>query len=245
MDVIELLIPSKVNMLPQDLFEKNKFATALLMPSLLHFYVDCERTGGSNQSDFLLFSLPFSCWCRYYEKFGIRYHIGNLMEYLWFRNVQFKQSLTKELQNKELFLRFATLLTNDATDLLDEALRKLEEIHDLETLRDSEQWATLSNAQKQEKQVISFSSLIVLTVSVQEHLQQLLRSTRSYNLLSQTSLKTFRYLSRDLVDPFLSPELIDRLGNERKREEEVGLIFSQPACSTIFWCFWRVPNAAN
>ena len=39
-----------------------------LIPSLLYLYVDIEFTGGANQ---------------FYEKFNVRYQIGELCEYLW------------------------------------------------------------------------------------------------------------------------------------------------------------------
>ncbi len=43
-----------------------------------------------------------------------------------------------------------------------------------------------------------------------EALQKLIGATRSYNLLAQSSLTMFRYLSSVVVEPFMAPELLDR-----------------------------------
>lgn len=58
----------------------------------------------------------------------------------------------------EQFLRFVTLLTNDATFLLDEALHKMEEIHELERVRaDAAQWGALTQEQQQVRRMASFA----------------------------------------------------------------------------------------
>jgi ubiquitin conjugation factor E4 B len=95
------------------------------------------RTGGNNQ---------------FYEKFTIRYRISEVLEYLWFSNDLFRNAIIAECSNQALFLRFVTLLTNDATFLLDEAIHKLEEIHELEKLRENQaQWNALNPDQQNEK----------------------------------------------------------------------------------------------
>jgi ubiquitin conjugation factor E4 B len=180
-DVLQVLLPTKNNLLPIDMFEKNQFVVKMLIPGLINFYIDCERTGGNNQ---------------FYDKFSIRYRISDIIEYLWNLNSVFRESLIVVCNDHDLFLRFVTLLTNDATFLLDEAIHKLEEIHELEKAKDSGEWRRLPQEQQQEKE---------------DNLRDLMRATRSYNLLSQATFKLFRNLSMEVVDPFMSPELIDRL----------------------------------
>ncbi len=184
-DMFSVMLPSKNNNFPPDLFERNKFAVLNIIPALIRFYIDCERTGGNNQ---------------FYDKFSIRYRISEIIEHLWNSpnsDSLFRKSLITECRNTSLFLRFVTLLTNDATFLLDEAIHKLEEIHELEKMRESfAAWNALSEQQQEEKN---------------EHLGQLIRATRSYNLLANSSVKLFFNLSTQIVDPFMAPELVDRL----------------------------------
>lgn len=53
----------------------------------------------------------------------------------------------------------------------------------------------------------------MLLLAQTEQLGQLTRATRSYNLLAMSSIRLFRNLSTEVVDPFMSPELVDRLAS--------------------------------
>ena len=170
-EVLQCLIPSRNNGLPADMFGRNKFVQTLLIPALVRWYVDCERTGSHNA---------------YYEKFSIRYRISEIIEYLWNLQTTFRDAMLLLCHNDSVFLQFMTLMLNDSVYLLDEALSNLEQIHKLEA----------SASQSQDEL---------------EKLHQLTRSTRSYNLLSNASMKMFRDLSSHAAETFMKPELIDRL----------------------------------
>ena len=58
----------------------------------------------------------------------------------------------------------------------------------------------------------AFGKFLFLKISLSKNdqLGNLIRNTRSYNLLAIASVKLFRNLSTQVVDPFMSPELVDR-----------------------------------
>ncbi|KAI9594512.1 ubiquitin elongating factor core-domain-containing protein [Syncephalis fuscata] len=87
-----------------------------LMPTMMKFYIEVERTGLSSQ---------------FYDKFNIRYNISQIV----------KQRLRRESQNTEFFVQFVNLLMNDTTYLLDEALSKLAEIRNIQNeMADTTTW---------------------------------------------------------------------------------------------------------
>lgn len=86
---------------------------------------------------------------QFYEKFSIRYHISHIFKSIWDDPSHRKKFITEsryvysfiycqELglseskRNAEQFVRFAALIMNDTTYLLDESLSKLKEIQALQ-----------------------------------------------------------------------------------------------------------------
>lgn len=203
-ELMLVLIPNPTNGLPAALFESNATARDLLVPALLRFYIDVERTGGHNQFFDKVFCFCFWRGCRcplthsHGEQFSIRYRVSGLLEYLWHApgTRVFRDAFIAQCHDRALMLRFVTLLTNDATYLLDEALTKLEQIHEVEVLHaDAAAWGALPPAEREAK--------------LERH-RTLVDSTRSYNLLSMASIQMFRYLSAEVVEPFMADELLER-----------------------------------
>ncbi|KAI7823731.1 ubiquitin elongating factor core-domain-containing protein, partial [Kickxella alabastrina] len=90
---------------------------AYLVPALLRFYVDVERTGASSQ---------------FYDKFNVRYYIARTLRALWARGSN--QATTGSAQrDRRVIEEFVARLMTDTTYLLDESLSKLALIRDLET----------------------------------------------------------------------------------------------------------------
>lgn len=189
-------------------------------------YVLVERTGMSSQ---------------FYDKFGIRYNICRVFDAMWevgrskvgasmvstagssseidsllyTESCAYAQNFTSENSNSEfslalrtpytatlrkdyshdtdLLVRFVNLLMNDLTYLLDEGLGNLMQIHDSENELAS---GNLEGQQQQE--------------SIRR-LSELERSTSSYIHLANETLRQFQFLSASLPQPFLRPEIIDRL----------------------------------
>ena len=90
--------------------------------------LEVENTGGHNQ---------------FYEKFNMRYHISQILKKLW-ADGAFKVKVIEESQyvfflyrviwirDTEFFVKFVNLLMNDTTYLLDESLKKLAEIKNIQ-----------------------------------------------------------------------------------------------------------------
>jgi ubiquitin conjugation factor E4 B len=96
----------------------------------------------------------------------------------------------------DVFIRFVNMMMNDTRYLLDEGLTKLSEINTIQSEMESAGWESLTPQQKQEK-------LTTLTQSE--------RQATSYMALASQTLETFNYVSKDIPEPFLMPEIIDRL----------------------------------
>ncbi|XP_059145993.1 ubiquitin conjugation factor E4 B-like isoform X2 [Physella acuta] len=152
-----------------------------LVPSLMKFYTDVETTGASSE---------------FYDKFTIRYHISIIFKTMWtMTSHQFK--FMEEARSGKQFIKFVNMLMNDTTFLLDESLDCLKRIHEIQDLMDSEaKWNALNKEQQQSK---------TRQLSSDE------RQCRNYLTLATETVEMFHYLSTKIVEPFLVPELADRL----------------------------------
>jgi len=89
------------------------------------------------------------------------------------------------------------MLMNDTTFLLDESMDALKRIHEVQQeLDDNKKWAEQSQETQQTR---------LRTLSQDE------RQCRSYLTLARETVDMFHYLTQDIKEPFLRPELIDRL----------------------------------
>merc|ERR1719150_2658783 len=152
-----------------------------LPSALMRFYTEVEQTGSSNE---------------FYDKFTIRYHISIIMKSMW-ESATHKMAIISESHNGKNFIKFINMMMNDTTFLLDESLDALKRIHDVqEDMNDPVKWAN----QSQEQQT-----------SRARQLSQDERQCRSYLTLARETVDMFHYLTQEIHQPFLRPELADRL----------------------------------
>lgn len=151
--------------------------------ALMKFFADVESTGASSE---------------FYDKFTIRYHISVIMRALW-KDPIHQSTIIEESRNGQYFVRFINLLMNDTTFLLDESLETLKRIHELQSEMDNkEAWTN----QPQEQQTTRMRQL-----------QSDERQCKSYLTLANEIVEMFYYLTKLTKEPFLRPELVDRLAS--------------------------------
>jgi len=154
-----------------------------LARALMKFYTDVESTGASSE---------------FYDKFTIRYHISVIFKSMW-THIVHQDAIVSESKSTTsgLFVRFINMLMNDTTFLLDESLESLKRIHEIQEAMDrKEEWERQSHEQRQsrERQLTSDE-----------------RQCRSYLTLASETVDMLEYLTASIVEPFLKPELVDRL----------------------------------
>jgi ubiquitin conjugation factor E4 B len=97
----------------------------------------------------------------------------------------------------EHFVRFANLLMNDATYLLDESLSKLAEIYSIQLeMRDQQAWAARDPTERKERE---------------EHLRTIEGHATSYTALGKSTVTLLKEFTAEAKAPWMSPELVDRL----------------------------------
>lgn len=121
-------------------FEKHPVILQQLVPSLVRLYVDIEFTGRHAQ---------------FYEKFHMRAMISEVLTYVW--TIAEHNKAWKYVANQEggrgVYLQFCNMLVNDSIFLLDDSLKKLEEIKEIETLMSKEdEWNALSQEERQDRE---------------------------------------------------------------------------------------------
>ena len=165
------------DIIPASLVEylpNHKFSQLYLTSGLMKLYIDIEHESS------------------FYEKFNYRYYISLLLKNLW-RSTPYKQSFI-QITNKTddtSFMKFFNLLLNDAIYLLDESLKDLQKIKEIQTLMDSPtEWNALTQQEKTDKT---------------NALAQYERFVKSYILLANETVHMLSYLSEDIPKPFLRP----------------------------------------
>ncbi|KAK9722707.1 Ubiquitin conjugation factor E4 [Basidiobolus ranarum] len=132
---------------------------------------------------------------QFYDKFNIRYNISQVLKAAW-KNQIHKERLAQE-SGSEMFVRFINLLINDTTYLLDEGLSKLSEIHTIQKeMADTVAWNQRPNQERTERETL---------------LQQDERQAQSCIALGNETVNMLCYLTESIVDPFMTPEIVDRL----------------------------------
>ena len=145
------------------------------------FISEVEQTGASSE---------------FYDKFTIRYHISIILKSMWESPVH-KVAIINESKSGKQFVKFINMLMNDTTFLLDESMDALKRIHEVqEEMADTKKWAELGQEAQQTKL---------------RNLNQDERQCRSYLTLARETVDMFHYLTQDIKEPFLRPELVDRL----------------------------------
>ncbi|XP_044253730.1 ubiquitin conjugation factor E4 B [Tribolium madens] len=166
-----------------DRFMSHEISRTVLPSALMKFYTDVETTGSSSE---------------FYDKFSIRYHISLIIKGMWNSAIH-RQTLVNESKSGKQFVKFVNMLMNDTTFLLDESLESLKRIHEVqELISDEEKWSKMNSEQQQ-------SRMRQLTADE--------RQCRSYLTLARETVDMFHYLTVDIKEPFLRPELVDRLAS--------------------------------
>uniref|UniRef100_A0A182JTH8 Ubiquitin conjugation factor E4 B n=1 Tax=Anopheles christyi TaxID=43041 RepID=A0A182JTH8_9DIPT len=161
----------------------HELAQTALVSALMKFYTDIETTGQSTE---------------FYDKFTIRYHISHLFKGLW-ESALHRQAFVNESKSGKQFVKFVNFFLNDTTYLLDECLEYLKRIHETQVLMmDDSGWNVLTQEAQQSRQ---------------RQLVQDERQCRSYLTLARETVDMFHYMTIDIKEPFLRPELIDRLSS--------------------------------
>lgn len=110
-----------------------------------------------------------------------------------------RQVMVSESKSGTQFVKFVNMLINDTTFLLDECLEYLKRIHETQVLMmDEAGWAAIGAETQQSRQ---------------RQLAQDERQCRSYLTLARETVDMFHYLTVDIKEPFLRPEIIDRLAS--------------------------------
>ncbi|RIA98699.1 ubiquitin elongating factor core-domain-containing protein [Glomus cerebriforme] len=152
-----------------------------LMSSLMSFYVEVEQTGTHTQ---------------FYDKFNIRYNISQIFNSIW-NNPIYRDKLKEESRKTDSFVKFANLLMNDATYLLDESLTKLTELRNIQNEMDNtDEWNRKTQQQRQERENL---------------LRSLERQATSYMALGNETVHMLEYMTSEAAEPFLTPQIVDRL----------------------------------
>lgn len=154
------------------------------LPScLMKFYTDVETTGSSSE---------------FYDKFSIRYNISSILKGMW-QLPMHRQMIVNESKSGKQFVKFVNMLMNDTTFLLDESLESLKRVHEVqELIADTQNWNKLPSEQQQ---------TFMRQLAADE------RQCRSYLTLGRETVDMFHYLTVDVKEPFLRPELVDRLAS--------------------------------
>lgn len=190
-EVLNAWMPQKSSYSPilgssmASLFEGHQLALQYLVPNLLKLYVDIEFTGSHTQ---------------FYDKFNIRHNISELLEYLWtvpsHRNA-WKMIAVKE--EKGFYLRFLNLLINDSIFLLDESLKKIPELKEMEIeMANTVEWESRPAQERQDRTRL---------FRQQESL------VRTDMTLANEDVKMLQYTSAEITGPCLLPELVERIAS--------------------------------
>ena len=195
----------------QALFEGHPLALAHLVPHLLTLYVDIEFGGGRSV---------------FYDRMNIRYSIGQLLEYLW--QVPGHAAAWRALaaaQAGGFYLRFVNMLINDAIYQLDESLKLLPAVREMEAQQADGRWAALPRQEQAERgrQAGALQVRAPVHQASQNRVRELpdagLRAPvpprQSYLTLAMVHIRIMRFTSAEAAcaAPFLLPEMMDRVAS--------------------------------
>mmetsp|Transcript_10644 Transcript_10644/g.36124 ORF Transcript_10644/g.36124 Transcript_10644/m.36124 type:complete len:940 (+) Transcript_10644:155-2974(+) len=152
---------------------------------LMQFFVDIEFTGSHTQ---------------FHDKFTYRHHMAQVLEHLW-TIPEYREAIVAVSQRKERFVRFVNFILNDALYCMDEALRKLAKIREVELeMKDVAAW----NAAEEEHRNDRASELRAAEEQGGYFMQ-----------LANEIVRMLHYLSSDarVAAALLAEELRDRVAN--------------------------------
>ncbi|KAL3691495.1 hypothetical protein R1sor_005146 [Riccia sorocarpa] len=188
-EVLNVWMPSKMSYSPAlsssmaSLFEGHELALQYLVPNLLKLYVDIEFTGSHTQ---------------FYDKFNIRHNISELLEYLW--QVPSHHNSWKQIavtEERGAYLRFLNLLINDSIFLLDESLKKIPELKEMEAeMANAVEWQQRSPQERRDRMRLFHQQENVVRIDM---------------ILANEDVKMLQYTSAEITAPFLLPEMVERI----------------------------------
>ncbi|XP_077985047.1 ubiquitin conjugation factor E4 A-like [Glandiceps talaboti] len=173
-----------------DLYKENRLAK-LLSTALIHVFVSIECTGDPNQFE---------------QKFNYRRPMYKVLDYVWKMDVH-RDSIKelcveaeKEIDavNPPLFLRFINLLLNDSIFLLDEAFQLLTQVKDMQRARDNDEWKNLTTRERSERESM---------------LNGYIQLTRFHNIMSNDTIHTLKFLTKEIQSIFTCPSMVDRVAS--------------------------------
>lgn len=164
-----------------DVLNVHPLALEHLVPALVTFWIEAESTGSSTQ---------------FYDKFNIRYHLSFVFKTIWENPAHTARLHRVANEQPAHFVVFINRVMNDVTFLLDDALEKLQEIHDGEAAEASPTWQSQSSEQ------LEAHSSRMHTYSMQ---------ARSDLALGSVFLDLLIGFARETPRMFMTPEIVDRL----------------------------------
>ena len=172
----------KKNGIMGDTVNVHDLALRHLVPALMSFWIEAESTGSHTQ---------------FYDKFNIRYHLSQIFKAIW-SNPQHKEQLHREARGRESdFVVFINRLMNDVTFLLDDALEKLQELHQKQSeMDDTAAWNARPVEERQERE---------------GHIRSIEGQVKSDLQLGTEFMRLLIDFTAETKDSFMTPEIVDRL----------------------------------
>ncbi|WBW74100.1 ubiquitin-protein ligase E4 Ufd2 [Schizosaccharomyces osmophilus] len=164
-----------------DVLSTSQVATKWLIPALMGFYIEIESTGQSTQ---------------FYDKFNIRFYICEVFRTIWKLPAYFGKLEQEQKTNLPFFVKFVALMLNDATYLLDEALLKLKDIHDL---------------QEKVNEAINTGESNQTVQESQQNLVATERHASVYCQLGNETILMLRLFTSSIPKAFCALEIVERL----------------------------------
>ncbi|MBW0490567.1 hypothetical protein O181_030282 [Austropuccinia psidii MF-1] len=194
-----LPIPGRPNGILGDSLNYHPLSLAHLMSALMQIYIEVEITGSHTQ---------------FYDKFYSRRYIALILRKVWHN--QTHRTALKKISLTESFIRFANLLMNDVTFLLDDSLGQLQEVHRIETkMADHEAWSKLPESERKEEE----SKLI----SCERHCP-------SFLSLANENVNMLKIFTEETPSAFLKAEIVGRLAAMLNYNLN---ILAGPKCQTL------------
>ncbi|KAI0071497.1 ubiquitin conjugation factor E4 [Panus rudis PR-1116 ss-1] len=164
------------------LVNTHSMALKHLVPALIHFYIEVEKTGASSQ---------------FYDKFNARRSMSIIFRAIW-RNPTHREALKREARdNIEKFVHFVNLMISDVTYLMDESLSDLAKINEIQR--------EMENSAEFERQPVQYRR------EREGTLRSLERQTATYVQLANTTVALFKEFTAETKGPFIVPEIVDKL----------------------------------
>ena len=152
------------------LFQVHPLVIGNMVRALISLFVDIERTDRSNS---------------FYEKFNMRYYIGEIMAYLWKLPPHRLAWREVAVNDPKLYIRFVNFILADSQHLLQEALETLPAVQETERLQeDGAAWNGLTPTERADRE---------------EALENHRRHLRNDFSLAEIYLKTMKFTSEDAV----------------------------------------------